>query len=108
MVNMKVKKLLCMTEKDALRLKEKAKEAGMNESEYLRLMIWQQPNDYPEIKLLLGRLINEVNHVGVNINQIVKRHNSGEYQEGDKALLEAYLQKICDTLEEAVVELGNK
>lgn len=108
MVNMKVKKLLCMTEKDALRLKEKAKEAGMNESEYLRLMIWQQPNDYPEIKLLLGRLINEVNHVGVNINQIVKRHNSGEYQEGDKALLGAYLQKICDALEEAVVELGNK
>ena len=108
MVNITVKKLIGMTKNDAARLKEKAKEAGMNETEYIRFLIWQQPNDYPEIRILLGRLINEINHIGVNINQIVKRHNSGEYQEGDKVRLEAYLRKINDTLQEAVVDLGNK
>ena len=108
MVNITVKKLIGMTKNDAARLKEKAKEAGMNETEYIRFLIWQQPNDYPEIRILLGRLINEINHIGVNINQIVKRHNSGEYQERDKVRLEAYLRKINDTLQEAVVELGNK
>ena len=46
--------------------------------------------------------------LSVNINQIVKRYNSGEYQEGDKMLLVAYLEEISDTLKEAVTKLGNK
>lgn len=41
---------------------------GRTESQYLRLLIRQRPDDYPEIQLQLGHLINEVNHVGVNIN----------------------------------------
>lgn len=31
----------------------------------------QKPNDYPEIRILLRELINEVNHIGININQMV-------------------------------------
>lgn len=50
---------------------------GRTESQYLRLLICQRPDDYPEIQLQLGHLINEVNHVGVNINQIVKRNHAG-------------------------------
>ena len=48
----------------------------------------------------MGNLINEVNRVGVNINQIVKRNNAGFYDERDKVLLQAYMRKICDELNE--------
>lgn len=66
----------------------------MTESEYLRLMISQKPNDYPEIRILLRELINEVNHIGININQIVRNHNSGIYSEDDKKRLVAYMRKL--------------
>ena len=62
-------------------LADKAQQANMTESEYLRLMISQKPSDYPEIRVLLRELINEVNHIGTNINQIVHNHNSGIYSE---------------------------
>lgn len=58
-------------------LADKAQQANMTESEYLRLMISQKPKDYPEIRILLRELISEVNHIGTNINQIVRNHNSG-------------------------------
>lgn len=32
----------------------------MTESEYLRFMISQKPTDYPEMRILLRELINEV------------------------------------------------
>lgn len=93
---------------EAKEVQEQAAKVNLSVAEYIRTESLRTPNRYPEIRILLGRLVNEINHVGVNINQIVKRHNSGEYQEGDKVRLEAYLRKINDTLQEAVVELGNK
>ena len=68
--------------------------ANMTESEYLRLMISQKPNDYPKIRILLKELINEVNHIGTNINQIVHNYNSGFYSEDDKDRLVAYMRKL--------------
>lgn len=108
MIDKKIVKTFRVNREEEKELQEKAKALNMKESEYIRFAISHKPDDYPEIRILLGRLINEINHIGVNINQIVKRHNSGEYQEGDKVRLEAYLRKINDTLQEAVVELGNK
>ena len=52
-------------------LAKKAGESGMCEADYLRLLISQKPNDYPEVRELLKELINEVNRIGININQIV-------------------------------------
>jgi hypothetical protein len=75
-------------------LADKAEQAGVNESEYLRLLISQKPNDYPEIRILLKELINEVNHIGTNINQIVHNHNSSFYSEDDKDRLVAYMRKL--------------
>lgn len=77
----------------------------MTESEFLRRQIRQRPSDYPEIKLLVGHLINEINHIGVNINQIVKRDNAGFYDDSDKMQLEAYMRKICDGLQEALAKI---
>ena len=87
------------------KLQEMAKEYGVTESEFLRRQIRQRPSDYPEIKILMGHLINEINHVGVNINQIVKRNNAGFYDERDKVLLEAYMRKICDELHEGITKI---
>ena len=53
-------------------------------------------------------LINEVNHIGVNINQIVKSYNSGFYRQEDKELLTAYLKKLNTAVAEVVRQLGNQ
>lgn len=96
-----------LSPREASMLADKARQANMTESEYLRLMISQKPNDYPEIRILLRELINEVNHIGININQIVHNYNSGIYSEDDKERLVAYMRKlnmevnnVCKTVNE--------
>ncbi len=80
----------------------------MSESEYLRLMVNQKPSQYPEIIELLKNLINEINHIGVNINQIVKNHNASFYSAEDKTRLYAYLKKLNILVKETVVKLGDQ
>ena len=102
-----VRKTLRLTPSEAKLLEEKSTNAGMNEAEYLRFLISQKPNDYPEIRKRIKELINEVNHIGVNINQIVHHHNYELYSKADRAQLIAYMRKLNATLKEAVVSLGN-
>lgn len=102
-----VSKLLRMTPQEAKILERKSKEAGMSESEYLRFMMTQKPSDYPELKKLLKELINEVNRIGVNINQITLNHNTGFYSEGDKMALTAYMRKLITGVDEVVKQIGN-
>lgn len=83
-----------LSPREASMLADKAQQANMTESEYLRLMISQKPNDYPEIRILLREFINEVNHIGKNINQIVHNYNSDIYSEDDKERLVAYMCKL--------------
>ena len=52
----KVKKFRISPE-EAKVLANKVELANMTESEYLRLMISQKPNDYPKIRILLKELI---------------------------------------------------
>ena len=101
-----VSKVLRMTPEEAKLLKEKSDEAGLSESGYLRLLITQKPNDYPEVRILLKQLINEINHIGTNINQIAHRVNGGYYTAGDKDRLFAYLRKIDTTIGKVVTALG--
>jgi len=100
-------KIFRFSEDDARLLKEKANANGMTESEYIRLMISQKPNDYPEVRQLLKEAINEINHIGTNINQIVKNHNSTFYKKEDKIKLTAYMQRIDETLQKVVKALGS-
>jgi len=92
---------------EAKMLSGKAHAANMNEAEYLRLLISQKPNDYPEIRKLLKDLINEVNHIGTNIYQIVHNNNSALYMKADKERLVAYMKKLNVAVKEAVVMIGN-
>lgn len=63
---------------------------------------------YPEVRKLLKELINEVNRIGININQIVFNSNAGLYSKDDKAQLVAYMRKLNQKVNEAVVKIGNQ
>ena len=102
-----VQKILRMTPEEAEILASKAKDSGITESAYLRLLIRQKPNDYPEIRKLLRELINEVNRVGININQITFSHNAKLYAEADKQNLIAYMRKLNLQVAEVVKQIGN-
>jgi len=103
-----IRKTLRLMPDEAKILADKAKEAGMNEAEYVRLLIRQKPNDYPEIRKLLKTLINEINRIGININQIVFNYNLGLYSEDDKSRLVAYMRKLNSAVNEVVMQIGNQ
>lgn len=104
------KKLFRLSETDEKLLIEKAEASGVSQSAYLRRMLTQQPTDYPEIRLLLKQLVQEVNAVGNNINQIAKNNNSGFYSPDDKRMLTAYMKKLVAEMrkvQEEVKGCGN-
>lgn len=103
-----VRKTLRLMPSEAEELARKAEEKGMCEADYLRLLISQKPNDYPQVRKLLRELINEVNRIGVNINQIVFNHNAGLYSSDDKTMLSAYMKKLNHKLDEVVRMLGSQ
>ena len=87
---------------------QEAKANGMNEAEYIRLLISHKPNDYPEVRKLLKELINEINRIGININQIVFNSNAQLYSKKDKEQLVTYMKKLNQSVSEAVVKIGNQ
>lgn len=103
-----IRKTLRLMPQEAKALAEKSAEQNMNEAEYIRLLISQKPNDYPEVRKLLKELINEVNRIGININQIVFNNNAGLYSKDDKTQLVAYMRKLNQKVNEAVVKIGNQ
>lgn len=103
-----VKKTLRLCMEDSELLCQKAKQAGMNENEYLRMLIRGTPSDMPEIRGLLRNLINEVNHIGVNINQIARNSNAGYFGSFDRQQLLAYMEKLNTLVRQVVKTLGNQ
>jgi len=102
-----IKKTLRLMPVEAKMLAEKAKVAGMCEADYIRLLISQKPNDYPQIRKLLKDLINEINHIGTNVNQIVHSNNMELYLKEDKERLFAYMRKLNVTVQEVVAQIGD-
>lgn len=83
-------------------LQENADREGVKESQYLRMLITNRPRDYPEIRDEIARLSNEINHIGININQIAHWVNSGIYQEEDRHRLYVFLGQIKGLLKEFI------
>ena len=104
---MELRKAYRLTKEQDEELKRKVAEAGMSESEFIRLMITEQPKDFPEIRAMLDRLINEVNRIGVNINEIVYNNNSMLYKEQDKQRLIAYMRKLNELMKGRVKDIGD-
>lgn len=96
-----------MTQHEAEKLKKQAQEKKMKESEYIRLLLSQKPNDYPEIRILLKELINEVNAIGNNINQITRNYNSKLYRIEDREFLCACMKKLNLTVKEMMDKIDN-
>lgn len=103
-----IRKTLRLMPQEAKVLSDMAKANGMNEAEYIRLLISQKPNDYPEVRKLLKELINEINRIGININQIVFNSNAQLYSKKDKEQLVTYMKKLNQSVSEAVVKIGNQ
>lgn len=103
-----VKKTLRLVKEDSELLYEKAKQAGMNENEYLRMLIRERPADMPEVRNLMKSLIHEVNHIGVNVNQIARNCNAGCFGSADSIQLLAYMQKLNTAVGQVVAKLGNQ
>ncbi len=106
-MGMSLRKAYRLTEEQNAELQEKVGELGMTESEFIRLLITQRPKDYPEIRQMLNGLINEVNRIGVNINEIVHNNNSVLYSDSDKTRLMAYMQKLNEMVNKAVTDIGD-
>ena len=104
---MELRKAYRLTKEQDEELKAKVAEAGMTESEFIRLLITQQPKDYPEIRQMLSGLIGEVNRIGVNINEIVHNNNSMLYSDSDKLRLLAYMLKLNEKLDKVVDDIGD-
>lgn len=97
-----IRKHFKLTEETARILEERSKAEGMNESEYIRYLLLNQ-SEHPrsrELELEVMRLRNEVNKIGVNVNQIVKNGNSHIYKESDKIKLKLQMKIIVDLLKE--------
>ena len=78
----------------------------MTENGYLRMLIRDKPSEIPQIRGLIKTLINEVNHIGVNVNQIARNSNAGYFSGADRQQLFAYMQKLNAELEQVVKMLG--
>ncbi len=71
-------------------LVERFKAESMNELEYICYLLLNQ-SEHPRsqaLELEIMRLRNEINKIGVNVNQIVKNNNSHLYRESDKIELQ--------------------
>ena len=86
-------------------LNRKAKERGLSDSQYLRMLITNRPRDYPELLEALQNLTNEINHIGININQIVKNNNSGLYHDRNAECLYVYMKQIKEAVMQVVSHL---
>ncbi len=85
-----------LTDETARILAERSKAENMNESEYIRYLLLNQ-SERPrnrELELEIMCLRNEINKIGVNVNQIVKNSNSHMYREEDKIQLKKYMEEI--------------
>lgn len=102
-----IRKEIRMSEREAQELARLATENNLTESEYIRQRMLQRPENYAELSQQVCELINEINHIGVNINQIVKNANSGFYRATDKEKLMAYMKKINEEVRELIGKIDS-
>lgn len=93
---MKYRKEIRLSAAEQEKLHKEAVKMGMTESGFLRMLLTDRPRDHPEIREELRRLNQEVNHIGVNINQIVHNHNSRLYSEEDRRRLYISMKQLKD------------
>ncbi len=89
-----------MTMEERCKLEEKAKVSNTTKSELLRKFINDEKIMVYDMEAIgaMKSLCNEVNKIGVNINQIVRNENMHYYSEYEKKKLFALQQKMLEQL----------
>ena len=95
-----IRKHFKLTEETAKLLAERSRVENMNESEYIRYLLLNQSENprSRELEVEVMRLRNEINKIGINVNQIVKNNNSYIYSMSDKKELLLKMDSIRDIL----------
>lgn len=102
---MKYRKEIRLSAAEQEKLAKGAAEIGVTESRFLRMLLTERPRDQPEIREELRKLSNEINHIGVNINQIVHNHNSRLYSDEDKHRLYVSMKRIKELMGQMMEKL---
>lgn len=102
---MKCRKEIRLSSEELEELQKQAAEMGVTDSQFLRMLITNRPRDYPAIRQELQRLNNEINHIGVNINQITHNNNSRLYSETDKHRLYVLMKRLKDLMQQVIERL---
>ena len=89
-----ITKLIRFNDREYKIVMENANACNMNFSAYVRYAISNIKMPNPEMRKLILKLINEVNHIGNNVNQIVRNNNSGLYMGSDKIRLMEYMRLL--------------
>ena len=88
-----------ITQKQKEQLEKNAAASGMKLSAYVRSCIEGKEVMAKDNYLVLKELINEINKIGININQIAKTFNSGFFSESEKRKLFALMKKLNEFAE---------
>ncbi len=91
-----------LTDSDRQMLEEKASQAGLSPSEYLRAAIRGNPIDYPAIRKEIQQLKMEISKIGTNVNQIARANNIGLYSMQDRRDLLAAMKIIQQLLNQYI------
>lgn len=88
-----------LTNEEYTFLQELVKRTGKSKSEVIRQVLHSAMNDKTMFEtkehfILNKQLINEVNHIGNNINQIAKNNNSHYYTPYEKEKLFALMNEL--------------
>jgi len=101
-------KLIRFSEEDLKRIDQDARAEGKTFSEYIRELTLKEPAQHLEVIEVFNKLINEINHIGININQIARSANEGILTYEDKKRLFAYLKTINKKVKEVIDLYGHK
>ena len=89
-----ITKLIRFNDREYQIVLENANACNMNFSAYVRYAISNIKMPNPDMRKHILKLINEVNHIGNNVNQIVCNNNSGLYMDSDKTRLMEYMRLL--------------
>ena len=89
-----ITKLIRFNDREYQIVKENANACNMNFSAYVRYASSNIKMPNPDMRKHILKLINDVNHIGNNVNQIVRNNNSGLYMDSDKTRLMEYMRLL--------------
>ncbi|MBO5353022.1 MAG: MobC family plasmid mobilization relaxosome protein [Lachnospiraceae bacterium] len=99
-MSLSVRKSFRISEEEERFFREQCELYGMKDSAYFRFLLGKMKNPSgQEVRpkedfIAIKELTDEINHIGININQIVRNVNMHHYSEHEKRKLFAMMEEI--------------